>query len=148
MTGDVAPSERQPGILILTHGAVGNEMIRSAEMIMGPLEGVTALSLMPGVGADSFAEEVKCRVETMPEGSLILTDIFGGTPANTAALVSQTKEIVAISGLSLSMLIEAVSSRSALRGEGLAQAVLEAGRSGCRNITAEIREVQLGETIT
>lgn len=130
-----------PGILVLTHGRVGEEMIRSAEMIVGPMEGVFALSLMPGMAVNAFREEVKRRLETLPDGSLLISDLFGGTPANTSAFVSQIKNIAAVSGLSLSMLIEAASLRTELSGEELAEAVLSAGKEGCKNVLDTLRKI-------
>ncbi|EGO63092.1 PTS sugar transporter subunit IIA [Acetonema longum] len=130
-----------PGIILVTHGRFGEELIRSAEMIVGAMESVRALSLMPGMEPDDFLAAVKTALESMPEGSLLISDLFGGTPANVSAAISTTRNIGAVSGLSLSMLIEAASSRMALRGEALAEAVVQAGRNNCRNILAQLRGI-------
>ena len=133
--------ERIPGIIILTHGRFGEEIVKSAEMIMGHLESVTALSLLSGIDPTDFMAEVNNALESMAEGSLLISDLFGGTPANVSAAISTTKDVSVVAGLNLSMLIEAVSSRMELRGEALAKAVIQAGRDGCQNILVEVQEL-------
>lgn len=133
--------DRIPGIIVLTHGRFGEELVKSAEMIMGRMENVKALSLLPGVEPADFMEEVNAVVESMPEGSLLISDLFGGTPANISAAISTTKNVSVIAGLNLGMLIEAVCCRMELRGEALAQAAIEAGRNGCKSILVELQEL-------
>lgn len=129
-----------PGILILTHGQVGEELIKSAEMIVGPINNICAISLMPGLEA-RFYSEVKQLVDCLPDGSLLISDVFGGTPANTSAALSKEKDIAAVSGLNLGMLLEALSSRESLQGENLAETVIAAGQQGCKNIMATLRDI-------
>ncbi|MDR3565232.1 MAG: PTS fructose transporter subunit IIA [Negativicutes bacterium] len=133
---------RVPGILIMTHGQAGEELIRSAEMILGPLAGVYGLSLMPGMAPEEFMISVAAMLKSMPAGSLVISDLFGGTPANVSAAISQSMNISAVAGLNLSMLIEAVSSRSTLSGERLAEAAVAAGRNGCRNILLALSQAE------
>jgi mannose/fructose-specific phosphotransferase system component IIA len=133
--------KRIPGILVLTHGRAGEELIRSAEMIVGTLEGACSLSLMPGMAPEEFMINVTNVLQSMPEGSLVISDLFGGTPANVSAAISQNRNISAVSGLNLSMLIEAASLRSVMGGEKLAEAVVAAGKTGCKNILIALREI-------
>lgn len=130
-----------PGILVLTHGRAGEELIRSAEMIIGPVEGMSALALMPGMAPEEFMADVVKILQSMPDGTLLISDLFGGTPANVSAAVSCTRNICAVSGLSLNMLIEAATARNSLNGEKLAEAVVSAGRDGCQNILAALRDM-------
>jgi Phosphotransferase system, mannose/fructose-specific component IIA len=133
------PDVSLPTIVVLTHGRAGEELIKSAEMIVGPMDNVYALSLMPGMGLESFMAQVNKVLEHSPEGAVLISDLFGGTPANTSAIVSKTKNISAVSGLSLSMLIEAASCRERLSGEQLADTIITAGKEGCRNIITELK---------
>jgi mannose/fructose-specific phosphotransferase system component IIA len=103
-------------------------------MIMGPLENVTAVSLMPGQGPTEYQEILAKTLDSMPEGSLVLADLFGGTPSNCCAILSRTRRIGAVSGLCLPMLIEAVNLRESLSGEELVQSVIEAAKNGIRDI--------------
>ncbi|SFL35249.1 PTS sugar transporter subunit IIA [Pelosinus propionicus] len=130
-----------PGIVIVTHGKFGEELVKSAEMIMGPMESVKALSLMPGMEPADFMAEINKVLESMTEGSLLISDLFGGTPANVSAAISTTRNVSAVAGLSLGMVIEAVTARMGMRGEELAKAVIKAGRDGCQNILVEVQEL-------
>ena len=121
-----------PGILILTHGLFGQELIKSAEMIIGSQMHVTAISLLPGMDLTEFMTAVKAALEILPEESLILCDLFGGTPANVAAAVKIEYSVQAVAGVNLSMLIEACCQRLSLRGSSLTEAVTAAGSNGCR----------------
>lgn len=131
-----------PGILVITHGSFGEEIIKSAEMIIGAQENVKALSLMPGMDPADFIVDVQAVLNTMPEGSLIMSDLFGGTPSNVSAAVASKYKVIAVAGLNLCMLIEALSLRFSMRGEELAEAVIQAGQLGCKNILKELRAVE------
>ncbi|CUH96580.1 hypothetical protein P22_2670 [Propionispora sp. 2/2-37] len=130
-----------PGIIVVTHGRFGEELVKSAEMIIGHMESVTACSLMPGMDPADFMQEIQNVLAAMPEGTLLISDLFGGTPANISAAISTTKNITAVAGLSLGMLIEAASSRLTLRGQALVEAVVRAGKNGCQNILVEMQEL-------
>ncbi|QUL99683.1 MAG: PTS sugar transporter subunit IIA [Candidatus Fermentithermobacillus carboniphilus] len=129
-----------PGIVILTHGRVGEELIRSAEMIIGKMEKVIAVSLGAGEDPGDYRERVSNVLAKMPRGSIVMTDLFGGTPSNTAAVLSKDYSVSVISGLNLPMLIEAVNLRQTLSGEELAKAVEAAGRDGVKNILEILRQ--------
>ncbi|WP_110954315.1 PTS sugar transporter subunit IIA [Anaerosinus massiliensis] len=130
-----------PGILVITHGIFGEELIKSAEMIVGAQENVKALSLLPGMDPADLIIDVQTILDTMPEGSLIMSDLFGGTPSNVSAAVASQRKIAAVAGVNLCMLIEALSLRFSMRGEELAEAVIQSGKSGCKNILTEL-EIQ------
>lgn len=131
-----------PGILVITHGSFGEEIIKSAEMIIGAQENVKALSLMPGMDPADFIVDVQAVLNTMPEESLIMSDLFGGTPSNVSAAIASQYKVIAVAGLNLCMLIEALSLRFSMRGEELAEAVIQAGQLGCKNILKELRAVE------
>lgn len=131
-----------PGILVITHGIFGEELIKSAEMIVGAQENVKALSLMPGMDPADLIIDVQTILDTMPEGSLVMSDLFGGTPSNVSAAVASQRKIAAIAGVSLCMLIESLSLRLSMRGEELAEAVIQAGKLGCKNILTELQKVE------
>jgi mannose/fructose-specific phosphotransferase system component IIA len=138
----ISAMENAPWIIILTHGKAGEELIKSAEMILGPLKNVYAFSLLPGVPPEEYIKEVTETIKLAPEGSIILVDLFGGTPSNMAALLSKEYKISAVSGLNIAMLIEADSMRKQLRGEELAQKVVSTAKASCKNIIKELEAKQ------
>lgn len=111
-------------------------------MILGKLKNVYAFSLLPDVDPEVYLQKVKKKLDSMSEDSIIITDLFGGTPSNIAAMLSKDYRISAVSGLNMSMLIEAVMLRERIKGEELAEAVISAGKEGCENIIASLNTIQ------
>ncbi len=132
---------KAPGIVVVTHGDFGREIIKSAEMIIGAQENVRAVSLLPGVDLAEFLQEVKVVLQEMPDNSLLMCDLFGGTPSNVAASLLTEMKVIAVTGLNLSMLIEACALREVVQGQELAGAVVFAGKTGCKNISEEMNHV-------
>lgn len=130
-------------ILLVTHGRAGEELIKSAEMILGTMEGVSAISLMPGISPEEFAREIENAIERIPEGSLIIADLFGGTPCNVSMIESEKKNISIVSGLNLAMLVEAVNSRSFACGGELASTVIDAGIENCKDVLREYKAMDI-----
>lgn len=128
-----------PGLVILTHGKSGEELIRSAEMIIGKMENVVAVSLMPGQDPPDYEEKVSKVLARMSGGALVMVDLFGGTPSNVAAVLSQKYPIAAVSGVNLPMLIEAATLRKSLSGQELAEAVLASAKNSIRDIVAALK---------
>jgi PTS system mannose-specific IIA component len=105
------------GLVIATHGRLAEELLRTAEGIVGPLERCSAVS----VAADLSMEEARARlgdavrrVDT-GDGVLVLTDMFGGTPANLA-LTFLDEKVEVVTGVNLPMIVKLATSR----GGGLA----------------------------
>jgi PTS system mannose-specific IIA component len=116
------------GILIVSHGALGEALIHGASHVLGkrPLHvqqvGVTVhddpAAILPQ------AQELVRQVDD-GAGVLVLTDILGATPSNIATRLLEPGKVVGLSGASLPMLIRALT----YRGEPLA-AVVEKAMSG------------------
>src|SRR6476660_1632626 len=97
------------GGLIVTHGRLAVELLNAAEMIVGfEIHHITAVSLgwHDDVGtATNMIEKALDRVRT-PEGVLILTDMFGGTPTNIASTFLDLDKVEVVTGVNLPMLIK------------------------------------------
>lgn len=104
------------GIVIVTHGDFGKELLKSTEMIMGEIEKVKALSLYPGDSLDVLREQVKQEIQDMNEGDgvLVIVDLFGGSPCNAAAANIRSDNVECVSGLSMPMLIKAIEARMSM----------------------------------
>ena len=119
------------GGLIVTHGRLAIELLNAAEMIVGEIHHITAVSLGWHDDVDmatSMIEKALERVKT-PDGVLILTDMFGGTPTNICSTFLDQDNIEIVTGVNLPMLI-----KFAQMGEGqtlsaAAKAVKEQGQS-------------------
>ena len=136
MTNTSAQNSRSlPGIIILTHGTFGQELINSASMIFGKLDNVKALPLKIGDDPDKYRQELDELLNTVPEDSLIMVDLFGGTPSNSLILLAKKRKFFAVSGVSMPMLIEAANMRQIYSGQELLDSIVQTGHSGIVNIT-------------
>ena len=127
-------------ILVLTHGNWGEELIKSAKMIAGSFENVSALGLNPKDTFEDYLTKVKENLNASSGKTLVIVDLFGGTPSNIAALLSRDYDIAALSGLNLSMLLEAIISKDNTNSEKLNSSVLNAGKDNCKDIIKIIDE--------
>ncbi len=121
------------GLVVATHGQLAAELLRTAESIVGPVAGSASVS----IDSSSPVEEARARLATAihkvgadGEGVLVLTDMFGGTPANLA-LTFLDEQIEVVTGVNLPMLMKLATSR----GSGLAAAAELATAHGQKNIT-------------
>ncbi len=101
------------GLVVATHGRLAEELLRTAEGIVGPLEQCEAVSVGAGVSMEDararLGEAVK-RVDA-GEGVLVLTDMFGGTPANLA-LTFLDEKLEVVTGVNLPMIVKLATARS------------------------------------
>ena len=72
------------GVLIVTHGNLGAELIKAAELIKGSLEGIVPVSVDQTKGMEEVKKEITSALKKLDKGKgvLVLTDLFGGTPSN------------------------------------------------------------------
>ena len=103
------------GVLIVTHGTIGESLLSSAGQILG---GVPPLVASLGVSRNDDPDEVTLRASELLEGLdqgdgvLILTDIFGATPGNTISRLLDDGRIEGVSGISLPMLLRVLTGRN------------------------------------
>ena len=102
------------GVVVVTHGQLATELVNSAEMIVGDLAHFAAVSIGWHEDVDHAREEIGRaihRVGTIAPGEgerpsvLVLTDMFGGTPANLA-VTYVNEDVEVITGVNLPMLLK------------------------------------------
>ena len=99
------------GVVVVTHGQLATELVNAAETIVGDLPRFAAVSIGwhedTQDARDEIAEAI-ARVQ-QDQGVLILTDMFGGTPANLAMTFLEQGKVEVITGVNLPMLIKLAS---------------------------------------
>ena len=128
-------------ILLLTHGDWGKYIIDAGKMIVGNVDRVSQISLNPADTFEEFYEKVENKVSEMKEGSLIITDIFGGTTTNVAAKLSLSYKINIISGLNAPLLFEALLNIDSINEDSVLDSIVEEGKDSCKNILKELRKM-------
>lgn len=121
------------GIIVITHGALGSELIAVAEHVVGRQQGLATIAIGPEDDIERCRNEILAKVAQMDTGSgvAILTDMFGGTPSNLAISVMKPEKVEVIAGVNVPMLIKLISVRSSM---SLAMAALSAQEAGRKYI--------------
>jgi PTS system mannose-specific IIA component len=131
------------GILIVTHGDFGKELIRSAELIVGKQENTLALGLFHGDNIDVFREKIAEYIKKLDneEGLLIFTDLYGGSPSNAIAINAKRITDVrfkCITGVNLPMVLEALTMRKTLELNQLKEYCMEMAHQGIKDLNKAI----------
>lgn len=103
------------GVLIIAHGNLGDSLIHCASHVMGnrPLQleylGVNndddLLLLLPK--AQKLVNQLN-----QGDGVLVLSDMYGASPANLAAKLLKANEVVGVAGINLPMLVRVLTYRN------------------------------------
>ena len=113
---------------MVTHGQLARELVSAAEMIVGEIPNVTAVSIGWHDSPEDAQEEIREAIERVEEGSgtVVLTDMFGGTPSNLSLPFLEKDRVEVVTGVNLPMLIKLVSLR-----EQENASLLEVARQTC-----------------
>ncbi|MCX5849925.1 MAG: hypothetical protein NTW65_10810 [Deltaproteobacteria bacterium] len=96
------------GTIITTHGDLGNELIKSAELIKGPLENILHICVDQAKNVEDIKKEISNAIKKMDKGKgvLILTDLFGGTPSNISLSFMKEGKVEVLTGVNLPMVLK------------------------------------------
>ena len=103
------------GVLVISHGAIGETLLSSAEAILGLKQAqVAALGVSRNDDPDAVLARARELAARLDEGSgvLVLTDMFGATPCNVASRLLADGRVEGVSGLSLPMLVRVLAGRN------------------------------------
>ncbi len=127
------------GVVLVTHPHLGEEFIRSAEMICGKIPRVLTVSIDTHKEVEELRRGIAEAIKKVDEGEgvLILTDMFGGTPSNMSLAFLQEGRVEVLTGLNLPMLIKLSNCREGRSLKELAKTVKEAGQKNI-NLASEI----------
>jgi PTS system mannose-specific IIA component len=105
------------GVLITTHGNLGSELLRVAEMIKGNLKGVGCVSVDQTKGVEDIKKEISTAIKKLDQGQgvLVLTDLFGGTPSNISLSFLKEGKLEVVTGVNLPMLLKISDSREGMK---------------------------------
>lgn len=104
------------GIIVVTHGFIGVEMVRVARSIVkdpNPIMGnpMIGVALEHDEPMETMTERIKNAIQEVDRGQgvLLLVDLFGGTPANLCLSFLEENKVEVITGANLPMLIKLAS---------------------------------------
>lgn len=119
------------GVIVVTHGQLANELVNATETIVGALPQFTAVSIGWHDDPTHAREAIKAAIERVqsPDGVLLVTDMFGGTPSNLGLTFLETNRIEIITGVNLPMLIKLANLQRSSDLLGVAREMREVGRN-------------------
>lgn len=119
------------GVVIATHGNLGAELLLSTQMIIGPVRNARSVS----INQDNSMEDIRdaiaaavAEVGTDGNGVIIITDMFGGTPANVSMTFLEPQAVDVLTGVNLPMLLKFFNSQESLGLDELARILKSYGQ--------------------
>jgi PTS system mannose-specific IIA component len=129
------------GVVIATHGKLAEELIRTAEAVVGEIEQIVPVSIV--ATAPDVRGDLKAAIQKVDQGQgvLLLTDIFGGSPTNLCLSFLTERQVEVVTGVNLPMLLQLPSAR--LKGNivEVAQKLVEAGQKSVAHASEALRRM-------
>lgn len=129
------------GILLLTHAPLGQAFIEAAAHVFRArpdrIEAIDVVADQDPLEVQRLAEAAIARLDD-GSGVLVITDVMGGTPSNCCNKLSLPGHIDVIAGISLPMLLRALTYRQDTL-DVVVEMALAGGQSGAVRVDNRIR---------
>lgn len=132
LEGKTIQVKKRVGAVILSHGQLANELLAAAETIVGAIESVTAVSIGWHDDVETARGELERAISLVDRGAgvLLLTDLFGGTTTNIAAMFYAAGKVEILTGVNLPMIVRLAQQDETADFKDIARQILAAGREG------------------
>ncbi|MEO6093827.1 MAG: PTS sugar transporter subunit IIA [Novosphingobium sp.] len=119
------------GLILVTHGNLAEEFVAAMQHVVGHQDGVVTVCIGPNDDMERRRREIADAIAEVDtgEGTIILTDLFGGTPSNLAISLMRAGAVEVIAGINLPMLIRLAKARRCMTVSDAVAAAREAGRN-------------------
>ncbi len=99
------------GAVLISHGSLANELLEAARAVVGDVEHIAAVSIGWHDDVSDAENRIEVAIKEVSEGAgvLLLTDMFGGTPTNIAAMFIKEGETEVLTGMNLPMVVKIAS---------------------------------------
>lgn len=96
----------QIGIVIVTHGSLGQALLETCSMITGESGPIRSISVQAGDDVAMTRERIVKAIKEVrgDKGVILLVDMFGGTPSNISLSFLGKDDIEVVTGVNLPML--------------------------------------------
>jgi PTS system mannose-specific IIA component len=135
------------GVVVVTHGAFGETLLKAASMVLGPQEYCLAVGVDVDKGVDESMEAIRKAIKSVETGRgvVALTDLFGGSPTTMSLSLMKSERLEVITGVNLPMLVATLQSRL-MDLDALADKAMEAGVQGIKVAGAMLRKKTAART--
>jgi len=125
------------GMLLVSHGYMAEETLKSAEMIIGDIKNTKSIAMHSNYSTDATKEIMKDTLKEFDsyEEVIIFADLLGGTPCNLILqeVVSDKDKYKLISGFDLGIIIETLSIVNS-NGEFEIKDIIESGKNSITDV--------------
>ncbi len=119
------------GVLVIAHAPLATALIHCTRHIFGEMpRQLAALDVIPDEDPEAAREAAQHLIDRISDGSgvLVLTDLYGATPARIAARLAQPRKIGVLCGVNLPTLVKALGRRKGTDLGDLMPLLIGAGR--------------------
>ena len=127
-------------IVIGTHGWAAEQLLKTAEMLLGEQENVGWIDFVPGENAETLIEKYNAQLAKLDtsKGVLFLVDTWGGSPFNAASRIVDKEHYEVIAGVNIPMLVETFMARDDNPSfDELVALAVETGSEGVKALKAK-----------
>ena len=125
------------GLILICHGNLGAELLRTAEGIVGSIEGVRTISNV-GIAPETVTERLREAIDSFddPSGILLMVDLFGSSCWRVAMTCTastpkdSTVPIAVLSGMNLGTVLSFSQKRQTMQFRELAEAMATDAQRG------------------
>ncbi|AMV60964.1 PTS system, mannose-specific IIB component [Pediococcus damnosus] len=129
-------------LLLMSHGNMATEALKSAEMIMGPIKDTAAVGLQPNQGPEDLQAAAEKFISDNPnhEPVVVIVDLLGGTPSNVVVrLIAAHPDLQVVSGLNLPMVIN-YGNQIMMGDEFSKTTMMDEAKAGVIDVNAKLNE--------
>jgi PTS system mannose-specific IIA component len=118
------------GIVVVGHGRLAEEMVRTVEGVLGPLDGLASVA----TSYSDSPEEIRARIANAVRrvdrgaGTIIVTDMLGDTPTNLSIAVARELGAEVVAGVNMPILVKLSTARGEMDARSLARFIQRYGQ--------------------
>jgi PTS system mannose-specific IIA component len=118
------------GIVVVAHFNLAREMVAATELIVGKQDQFEYVDIFPDEDVEKIKKKLTDAIKNAEsgDGTIILTDMFGGTPSNISLSFLEEGKVEVVTGTNLPMLIKLVTYRQGRTLSELASFIANYGK--------------------
>lgn len=96
------------GLVVVGHGDIPEALLKAADSVLAGVTQMQAVSFHANDDPNLLASKIEQATEAVDtgEGVIIMTDMMGGTPTNTALAMLNRPDVEVVTGVNLPMLLK------------------------------------------
>lgn len=128
-------------LIVCTHGNLGEEILKTSEMLVGPIDDVKVFSLIPGQSPKDYLNKIQDYVNLDSKCNyIILVDLFGGTPSNVTAMLTKNNDnVYIVTGVNIGMFLEVYMNLNNYNPRKIQDIAVDVGQNSIINLNRKMK---------